>query len=140
MTALNTVSESALTAMVHDALMRGMLRPQVEAAIAEQCEKNGLAPPNQMDINAAYAAAMDVWLQDAEAPDTEIYAWHIAARRDVYRRSYTLNDYKTCAGILKDLAQLQQQYKRERAKAAAEDKTAALRDRIKTKAKLRRVK
>lgn len=141
MNEINSVPESALTAMVHDALMRGMLRPQVEAAVAEQCERHNLTQPASEALDAAYAQCVDLWMDEANRPDAAIYAWHIAARRDVYQKSYLLNDYKTCAGVLKDLAQLEQQYKRERKRSAEDEKTTALRDRIRHKSgRLRSVK
>lgn len=127
-------SELELDAIIHDACMRGLLRDQVELAVAKHYSDKGRPPPDAAAISAAYARNVNRWIARANLGRDELYALHVARREDVYRRAHQLNDYKTCAGILKDLAQLEQQYRREQKQAERKSEAATLRERIRNKA------
>lgn len=131
-----------LDAIIHDACMRGLMRDQVDLAVAHHYSKHDDPPPDAVAIAAAYRRNVERWIARANLGRDELYALHVARREDVYRRAHQLNDYKTCAGILKDLAQLEQQYRREQKQAERKTEADALRERIrsKTKPRLERVK
>lgn len=122
-----------LDAIIHDACMRGLMRDQVDLAVAQHYQRDNKPIPTATDINAAYARNVARWITRANLGRDELYALHVARREDVYRRAHQLNDYKTCAGILKDLAQLEQQYRREQKQAERKTEADSLRERIKQK-------
>lgn len=135
--------ELALDAIIHDACMRGLMRDQVELAVNHHFHQKRRPPPTAGAIAEAYARNVDRWIARANLSRDELYALHVARREDVYRRAHQLNDYKTCAGVLKDLAQLEQQYRREQKQAEQHAEASSLKDRIRRKtgtAKLERVK
>lgn len=123
--------QAALVDLVHSLLMSGAARWQVDDFIAHQARKNDELTPSKAAIDAAYAECIDRWLEDAATPTDEVYAYHIALRKNLINKASTLNDFPTAARIAQDLAKLQDQYADRRAaraaKPAREDRIARLR-------------
>lgn len=129
---MNTASpHTDLAAEVHDLIMIGAARWQVDAELKRRARDANQPVPSKDAIDAAYAEAVERWLADADQAPDEIHAYHIALRKSLIARSVQINDYPTAARIAADLGKLQDQYA---AKRAAADKRPQRDNRI---AKLR---
>lgn len=112
---MSTASDPSLIAIVHQLLMHGAARWQIEQAVCEQFRD---APqPTKEQIDAAYAACVENWVNDADQDPDHIHAYHLALRKSLLSKAITINDYPTAARIAQDLAKLQDQYQSARAAA-----------------------
>lgn len=102
---------SDLTKLLHTLLMSGATRAQVDDYLAKQASAEGTPAPSIADIDAAYAAVVQQWMDGADEPAEISYAYHIALRKHLIAKTTTLNDYPTAARIAADLAKLQDQYR-----------------------------
>ena len=86
--------------LIHEALMRGDVRLNVGKVIKEHAQQLGVLPPSEASIAAAYPQVIDSWLEAANETDALFFARHMAKLDDLYKLSYTDEDYKTCNAIL----------------------------------------
>jgi len=119
------IDANTLTNLVEQALIEGATRTIVELSIDEYCEREKQPRPTAQQIDAAYAACIERWQADALA-DAALYAWHVRVRKHLYQAAIASDDYKGAHAIAKDLAELQQQYKRERATEQRRSDRAAI--------------
>lgn len=79
---------------------------QAETTIAEAIRSIYRATNETDFIAAAYVRLGELADEDPELRR----AWHIATRRELYRRTFEIHDFKTSRDILRDLAQLEGLY------------------------------
>jgi hypothetical protein len=122
-----------LAAVVHDCIMHGAQRWQIDAAIAKAAADQQRPAPTREAVDAAYALCVERWIDDAGANQDEIHAYHIALRKHLLYKAEQINDYPTAARIAQDLAKLQDQYVSQRQaparQAANAERVARLRNR-----------
>jgi hypothetical protein len=99
---------TSLSQMIEGLLLRGCQRHLVNAALELDWPTD--PKPTKEEIDAAYAECLDAWIRNAGEDKEKIHAFHIRTRMYLYQKSHTLNDFKTCLAILKDLAALQRAY------------------------------
>lgn len=83
-----------------------ILRGENEVSIREAIK---VLFPNQ-DSQRLLADAFEYIAELAGANPELRRTWHIAARRELYRRALEIHDFKTCRDILRDLGQLEGLY------------------------------
>ena len=98
---------SPLAQTIEALLLKGCTRHLVDAAIQAEAKES---KPSKDEIDGAYAECVDAWVKNAGEAKERIHAFHIRARRYLYQKSHSLNDFKTCLAILKDLAELEKAY------------------------------
>lgn len=129
---------SPMLSYVHQAIMLGWPRSQVETWAAQQ-----QPPLSGAELDAAYAQCVERWLTEANTPDDRLYALHVARREELYRRAMSTGDFSLAHKVLVDQARLQQQYRTEQRATKSQEQTSELLDRIranqKTAPKLRAV-
>jgi hypothetical protein len=127
------MSDDWLAAIVHDCIMHGAQRWQIDAAVSAKAEQSHRPAPTPEAIDAAYALCVERWIDDAGATQDEVHAYHIALRKHLLHQAVQINDYPTAARIAQDLAKLQDQYVSQRQaparQAANADRVARLRNR-----------
>ena len=101
------MSDAALVSRVVTWILEGNTAEDVREAIAAPVDAGGLGRPEMVGelLTAglvALAARFDL--------DSPRLSFHIEARRELYRRSMALADYKTCLSVLQDLAKLEGLY------------------------------
>lgn len=83
-----------------------ILRGENEVSIAEAIRTRF---PKE-DANSLLASAFE-YLGELAGTDPDLRrTWHIAARRELYRRTVEIHDFKTARDILRDLGQLEGLY------------------------------
>lgn len=117
-------------AMISQALVLGWQRPQMSAWAAAQSPAI-----TEQELDAAYAACVDRWIAQANPPQEELYALHVARREGLYRKAMENGDLALAHKVLIDQARLQQQYRQEVAQAEVASKESDLEARIKARAK-----
>ena len=113
-----------LCALVHTCAMRGAQRWQIAEAAAAQAAEENRPPPTAAELDAAYAACVERWIEDAGADPMEAHAYHIALRKHLLSQTQQADDYPTAARIAQDLAKLQDQYADRRKAGAVRDQNA----------------
>jgi hypothetical protein len=106
-----------LTEIIESALLKGATRAVISLELARQAHANGTKPPSNEEINAAYAAILDRWVEDGNQDEDESYAYHVRMRKHLYQKSFALNDFKTCLAIAADLADVEERHRAYLAKA-----------------------
>jgi hypothetical protein len=97
-----------------------ILRGENEVSIEEAIKATF---PDQ-EAKDLFLAAFD-YLGELAGTDPELRrTWHIAARRELYRRSVEIHDFKTARDILRDLAQLEGLYPKQAPTRSAKPKPA----------------
>jgi hypothetical protein len=119
-----------IQSMIEQAMILGWKRPQMSAWAAKQ-----EPPVSEAELDAAYAACVDRWIEQANPPAQELYALHVARREGLYRKAMEQGSLDLAFKIAIDIARLQQQYTREVAQAAQADKETDLEARIKARGK-----
>jgi len=108
--------DPSLVELLHQFLMAGAARWQIEQAVAEKYRD---APaPTKEQIDEAYATVVENWIADADQDPDQIHAYHLALRKSLLAKAILINDYPTAARISQDLAKLQDQYQSARVAAA----------------------
>lgn len=116
--------QPTLTDMIEGALLKGATRAVINLELARAAQTNGMPPPSQEEINAAYATIVERWVEDGNQPEEKSYAYHVRLRKHLYQKSFALNDFKTCLAVAADLAAVED---RHRLYLAKEEKAKRLR-------------
>lgn len=127
------VNDAKTAAYVHQAIMLGWPRSQVDAWAAQQ------EPPlSEAALDAAYARCVDAWIEAANTPDDRLYALHVARREELYRRAMSAGDLGLAHKVLVDQARLQQQYRTEQRAAKTREETDEMLERIRANQQAKR--
>lgn len=89
---------------VQQGLLVGWSRAQLNAWGAAQDP-----PLMPQAIDALVIASVDAWIADANTPAAKRHAFHLAARRDLYRAARSAGDLALAHRILIETASLEQQ-------------------------------
>lgn len=116
---MDSASDHDLISLMHQMLMNGAARWQIEQAIAEQHSAGKMSQmPSKEEIDEAYAAVVENWIADADQDPAQAHAYHLALRKSLLTKSIVIKDYPTAARIAQDLAKLQDQYQTAKASTA----------------------
>ncbi|MEA3641278.1 MAG: hypothetical protein VBE63_15240 [Lamprobacter sp.] len=95
---------------MHDLLMVGAARWQVEAELKRRASSDARPIPSASEIDAAYAEAVDRWISDVDQTEEELHAYYIAMCKWDRARSNQINDIPTAARIAEKIHSAQEKY------------------------------